>query len=87
MQALQIPVVPSLPQDDHQQFAPRLGFAWSPGGSRNTVIRAGFGMYYDDLAQNGWATAFQGVNSTNYTTGPCSLTGGPARMRLPAPAA
>ena len=82
MQALQIPVVPSLPQDDHHQFAPRLGFAWSPGGSGNTVIRAGFGMFYDDLAQNGWATAFQGVNSTNYTTGPCTLTGGPGTYAL-----
>jgi len=82
MQALQIPVVPSLPQDDHHQFAPRLGFAWSPGSSGNTVIRAGFGMFYDDLAQNGWATAFQGVNSTNYTTGPCSLTGGPGTYAL-----
>ncbi len=82
MQTLQIPVVPSLPQDDHHQFAPRLGFAWSPGGSGNTVIRGGFGMFYDDLAQNGWATAFQGVNNTNYTTGPCTLTGGPGTYAL-----
>ena len=82
MQALQIPVVPSLPQDDHHQFAPRLGFAYSVGGSGNTVIRGGFGMYYDDLAQNGWATAFQGVNGSNYTTGSCSLTGGPGSYAL-----
>jgi hypothetical protein len=27
------------------------------------VIRAGLGIYYDDLAQNGWATAFQAVHS------------------------
>ena len=39
-------------------------------------------MYYDDLAQNGWATAFQGVNNTNYTTGPCNLTGGPGTYAL-----
>ena len=26
------------------------------------MIRAGFGMYYNDLAQNGWVTAFQAVN-------------------------
>ena len=82
LQALQIPVVTSLPHDDHTQFAPRLGLAWSPGNSGNTVIRAGFGMYYDDLAQNGWATAFQGVNGSNYTTGPCSLTGGPGTYAL-----
>jgi hypothetical protein len=82
MQALQIPVVPGLPHDDHHQFAPRLGFAYGVGNSGNTVIRGGFGMYYDDLAQNGWATAFQGVNNSNYTTGGCALTGGPGTYAL-----
>jgi len=82
LQALQIPVVPSLPHDDHHQFAPRIGIAYSPGNSEKTVIRAGFGIFYDDLAQNGWATAFQGVNSSNFTTGPCSLTGGPGTYAL-----
>ena len=82
LQALQIPVVPSLPQDYRKQIAPRLGIAYSPGNSERTVIRAGFGIYYDDLAQNGWATAFQGVNSSNFTTGTCSLTGGPGTYAL-----
>src|ERR1035441_1031100 len=49
------------PHDDRKQIAPRLGIAYSPGESEKTVIRAGFGMYYNDLAQNGWATAFQSV--------------------------
>ena len=82
MQALQIPVVPGVPHDDHHQFAPRIGFAWSPGNSGTTVLRAGFGMFYDDLAQNGWATAFQGVNNSNFVTGPCALTGGPGNYTL-----
>ena len=77
LQALQIPIVPSVPHDYHKQIAPRLGIAYSPGNSEKTVIRAGFGMYYNDLAQNGWATAFQGVNSTNAVAGPCALSGGP----------
>jgi hypothetical protein len=48
---------------------------YSPGNNGKTVIRAGFGMFYNDLAQNGWATAFQGLNSSNVATGPCALTG------------
>jgi hypothetical protein len=75
MQALQISLITSAPHDYRKQFAPRLGIAYSPGNSGNTVIRAGFGLYYNDLAQNGWATAFQGVNSTNVATGSCALTG------------
>jgi hypothetical protein len=75
LQALQIPMVPSVPHDYHKQIAPRLGIAYSPGNSEKTVIRAGFGMYYDDLAQNGWATAFQGVNNTNAVTGTCTFRG------------
>jgi hypothetical protein len=50
------------PHDDRKQFAPRLGIAYSPGDSGNTVFRAGFGLFYNDLAQNGWAAALQAVN-------------------------
>jgi len=52
----------AVPHDYRKQFAPRIGIAYSPGGSEKTVIRAGFGMFYNDLAQGGWATAFQAVN-------------------------
>jgi hypothetical protein len=72
LQALQIPV--SVPQDYRKQFGPRVGIAYAPGDSGKTVIRAGFGLFYNDLAQNGWATAFQGVNSTNAVpAGSCSF--------------
>ena len=33
------------------QFSPRLGLTWSPRGSRNLVLRAGFGMYYDPILE------------------------------------
>ena len=61
--ALGIPLVNGAPHDDRKQFAPRIGFAWSPKGRGTTVIRGGFGLYFNDLAQNGWATAFQAVNA------------------------
>jgi hypothetical protein len=75
MRALQIPFITGVPHDYRKQFGPRIGIAYSPGNSGNTVIRAGFGMFFNDLAQNGWATAFQGVNPSNVATGPCALTG------------
>ena len=52
----------TVPHDYRRQFAPRLGIVYSPGGSEKTVLRAGFGLFYNDLAQNGWAAAFQSVN-------------------------
>jgi len=87
LKTLQIPLVPSVPQDYRKQVAPRLGIAYSLGNSGNTVIRAGFGMFYDDLAQNGWGTAFQGLNNSNSAKGTCSLnmSGGPGTYALNGP--
>jgi hypothetical protein len=55
-------VAAAVPHDDRKQFAPRLGIVYSPGGSEKTVLRAGFGMFYNDLAQTGWVTALQAIN-------------------------
>jgi hypothetical protein len=64
LEALQIPLFakPAAPHDYRAAFAPRLGVAYAPGQKKNTVVRAGFGLFYNDLAQNGWVTAFQAVN-------------------------
>jgi len=40
------------PQPQYKNFAPRVGFAYSPGASGNTSIRGGFGMAYDVLFDN-----------------------------------
>jgi hypothetical protein len=57
---------------DHADFAPRIGFAFSPGGANNpkprTVIRGGFGMFYDRFALANTLTAdrFNGTVEQSY---------------------
>lgn len=52
-----------VPHDYRKAFAPRLGLAYSPASDGHTVLRAGVGMYYNDLTQNGWVDAFRAVNT------------------------
>lgn len=33
---------------DRNNFGPRVGLAWSPGALAHTVVRAGYGIYYDE---------------------------------------
>lgn len=46
------PLIFSAPRMPKNNWAPRLGIAYSPGSSGNTSIRAGFGMAYDVLYDN-----------------------------------
>ena len=73
---LQLPLATGVPHDYRKAFAPRLGIAYSPDQVEDLVIRAGIGMYYNDLAQNGWATAFQAVNTPSLFQ-PCLKPGDP----------
>jgi hypothetical protein len=42
---------------DYADFAPRIGVAWAPGGTKKTVVRGGFGMFYDRFALTNSLTA------------------------------
>jgi hypothetical protein len=70
--ALSTGLADGIPHDYRKAFAPRLGIAKTVGPSQKTVIRAGVGLYYNDLAQNGWVTAFQSVNAGSLKDGPVS---------------
>jgi hypothetical protein len=74
LQAVGISLIHGILHDDHKQIAPRLGLTYAPGRSGKTVLRAGFGLFYNDLAQGGWAPAFQAVN--NNSAGVCCLNPG-----------
>jgi hypothetical protein len=63
LQALQIPLVRGAPHDYRGAVAPRLGIAYAPGTQGRSVIRAGIGLYFNDLTQNGWVSALQAVNT------------------------
>jgi len=68
-------VISGVPHDYRKAIAPRLGLAYSLGSAGDTVLRGGVGMYFNDLAQNGWVEAFTAVNNFNLQTagGPSSL--------------
>jgi len=61
--ALATGLVKGIPHDYRKASAPRVGIARTLGSSQKTVLRAGVGLYFDDLAQNGWVSAFQAVNN------------------------
>jgi hypothetical protein len=60
-----------------KNFAPRLGVAWDPTGSGKTAIRAGFGVYFNQVDGRTWnrlanseVLYYQGFTIRNPTTFP-----------------
>ncbi|HEY0405153.1 MAG TPA: TonB-dependent receptor, partial [Pyrinomonadaceae bacterium] len=69
--------------DDQNNFAPRVGFGWHPGGDSRLSIRGGYGMYYTQIRSNAVAgylvNGLDGLTTYTATSGqtgfPTCLTG------------
>ena len=66
---------PAIPGDDRRptrnNLSPRLGFAWTPFRSRDTVVRGSFGLFYDRVPLRALANA---LLSARNTTDPANLS-------------
>lgn len=65
-------VVEGIPRN-YKNVAPRIGLAWDPAGNGKTVIRAGYGMFYDHPLL---ATAFDSVTADGGRSVQLISTGG-----------
>ena len=61
---------------DTNNISPRLGLAWTPSASRNTVIRASFGLYYDRVPLRALANALLSPTQISLSLSPAQ-TGAP----------
>ena len=59
------PLGAGLYNPDRNDFAPRLGFAWNPYGNGKTVVRGGFGIFYNP-ALTGEALSLAGNYQQGY---------------------
>jgi carboxypeptidase family protein len=54
----------SLLAPDRNNFAPRVGFGWRPGFLKETVIRSGYGIYYQPEHPNASFSMVEGAQAT-----------------------
>ncbi len=73
---------------DKNNFGPRVGFSWNPGGANNAVVRGGYGMFFERTrlgAVTGFTSPASSVFSDSFTaTFPVTAADpGPSRGQLP----
>ena len=65
----------------HNDFSPRIGFAWDPYGTGKTAVHGGYGFYYGRIINATLLNAFQ--NSGNLTGGQLALNYSPTTTGAP----
>ncbi|MDQ3746729.1 MAG: hypothetical protein M3444_20355 [Acidobacteriota bacterium] len=69
--ALQIigsPFARHIPHDDKNNYSPRIGFAWDMRGNARSVLRGGYGIYFDQSFLNVPLFAVQQANPEIYAS-------------------
>lgn len=66
LQIIGSPFAKHTPKDDKNNFSPRIGFAWDLKGNSHSVLRAGYGIYFDQSFLNVPLFAVQQANPEIY---------------------